>query len=164
MQIAQKGAKYISSSPSEFSLPKVFRMSEVKEGEEPKEVWERMGVKTEMQWREAYTSLRAQTGSDSSQITVFQFTSLNGVLEARPILSPKRKANVVQSFPILQEELYNVRQPGTQVQHLCTKLHGLNLNLFAGLFLVIQGHDAWLWHGWLPRGDEENENAATGKC
>ncbi len=112
MQIAKSAAKQlVSSQLPEFNLTGTLKLSEVEEGEEPKEFWERLGVKTEMNWREAYASLAGQDQGNFSQVQAFRFTSLSGSFEAISVLSPQRKSKVQNSFPILQEDLYNAQQP-----------------------------------------------------
>ncbi|CAG9794016.1 unnamed protein product [Diatraea saccharalis] len=107
-------------------------ITEVKEGEEPKEVLEALGVAN----KQHYSSVLGagiDVGGDCSP-RLFHFTDLGGQFEANEVLSPLRHENLVTPFPFEQKELYSASQPA--------------------LFLLDDGKIVWLWQGWWPRGED----------
>lgn len=107
------------------------KITEVKEGEEPKEVLEALGVAN----KQYYNSVMGG-GKQSGDVTtrLFQFTDLGGQFEANEVLSPLRHEQLVTPFPFEQKELYSASQPA--------------------LFLLDDGKNVWLWQGWWPRGED----------
>ncbi|XP_013172087.1 PREDICTED: uncharacterized protein LOC106121130 isoform X2 [Papilio xuthus] len=106
------------------------KITEVKEGEEPREVLEALGGAN----KQYYSSVL--TGGAPADVTMrlFHFTDLGGQFEANEVLSPLRHEHLVTPFPFEQKELYSASQPA--------------------LFLVDDGQAVWLWQGWWPRGED----------
>ena len=71
-------------------------------------------------------------------------TSVSGVFDVHEIINPSRSPDLPTKFPVLQTDLYKASQPG--------------------LFLVDNGHEVYLWQGWWPEGDENQENVLTGSA
>ncbi|KAH9635379.1 hypothetical protein HF086_017628, partial [Spodoptera exigua] len=89
------------------------KITEVREGEEPKEVLEALGVAN----KQHYTSLlggagRGPGGGAGGTPRLFHFTDLGGQFEANEVLSPLRHEHLVTPFPFDQKELYSASQPG----------------------------------------------------
>lgn len=87
-------------------------ITEVKEGEEPKEVLEALGVAN----KQYYNSVLSG-GKECSDGTprLFHFTDLSGQFEANEVLSPLRHEHLATPFPFEQKELYSASQPGELV-------------------------------------------------
>ncbi|CAH2039431.1 unnamed protein product, partial [Iphiclides podalirius] len=107
------------------------RITEVKEGEEPKEVLDALGVANKQYYNSV---LCARDASGDTTLRLFHFTDLGGQFEANEVLSPLRHEQLVTPFPFEQRELYSASQPA--------------------LFLVDDGQAVWLWQGWWPRGED----------
>ncbi|KAJ8715962.1 hypothetical protein PYW08_013247 [Mythimna loreyi] len=108
------------------------KITEVREGEEPKEVLEALGVAN----KQHYTSVLGGSGAAPGGVTprLFHFSDLGGQFEAHEVLSPLRHEHLATPFPFDQKELYSASQPA--------------------LFLLDDGACVWLWHGWWPRGED----------
>ncbi|KAL0822341.1 hypothetical protein ABMA28_004438 [Loxostege sticticalis] len=109
-----------------------LKITEVKEGEEPKEVLEALGVANK-QYYNSVLSGGKEVGGDTTP-RLFHFTDLGGQFEANEVLSPLRHEHLVTPFPFEQKELYSASQPA--------------------LFLLDDGNAVWLWQGWWPRGED----------
>ncbi|CAG7834921.1 unnamed protein product [Allacma fusca] len=142
-KIAINGANKIIEAPHQYlNYHGSLRLIELEEGEESLQFLSCLNVQNKNKLTDSYACLKDRKPQDYAEVTVFGFSSLQGSFEATPVLSLKRKSDSPEAFPILQEELYSAQQPK--------------------LFLISRGRVTWLWHGWTPRGDEENENATTG--
>ncbi|XP_045495492.1 uncharacterized protein LOC123694186 isoform X3 [Colias croceus] len=108
------------------------KVVEIKEGEEPKEVLEALGVANK-QYYNTVLSAGREAGADVTP-RLFHFTDLSGQFEAHEVLSPLRHESLVTPFPFEQKELYSASQPA--------------------LFLLDDGKCVWLWQGWWPRGED----------
>ncbi|KPJ08030.1 Supervillin [Papilio machaon] len=106
------------------------KITEVKEGEEPREVLEALGGAN----KQYYSSVLAGGAPADVTMRLFHFTDLGGQFEANEVLSPLRHEHLVTPFPFEQKELYSASQPA--------------------LFLVDDGQTVWLWQGWWPRGED----------
>ncbi|XP_030021747.2 supervillin isoform X2 [Manduca sexta] len=109
-----------------------WKITEVREGEEPKEVLEALGVAN----KQSYNSVMSGGKESGGDVTprLFHFTDLSGQFEANEVLSPLRHEHLVTPFPFEQKELYSASQPA--------------------LFLLDDGKNVWLWQGWWPRGED----------
>ncbi|CAH1638568.1 unnamed protein product [Spodoptera littoralis] len=107
------------------------KITEVREGEEPKEVLEALGVANKQHYMSVLGGGREVGGSSPR---LFHFTDLGGQFEANEVLSPLRHEHLVTPFPFDQKELYSASQPA--------------------LFLLDDGVCVWLWQGWWPRGED----------
>lgn len=87
-----------------------MKITEVKEGEEPKEVLEALGVANKQHYN-SVLSCGKDSGGDVTP-RLFHFTDLGGQFEANEVLSPLRHESLVTPFPFEQKELYTVSQPG----------------------------------------------------
>ncbi|XP_050666476.1 supervillin isoform X3 [Leptidea sinapis] len=105
---------------------------EVKEGEEPKEVLEGLGVANKQHYNSVLSAGREAGGDVTPRL--FHFTDLSGQFEANEVLSPLRHESLVMPFPFEQKELYSASQPA--------------------LFLLDDGKCVWLWQGWWPKGED----------
>lgn len=87
-----------------------WKITEVKEGEEPKEVLDALGVAN----KQYYNSVMSSGKESCSEVTprLFHFTDLGGQFEANEVLSPLRHEHLVTPFPFEQKELYSASQPG----------------------------------------------------
>jgi supervillin len=142
-KIAINGANKIIEAPHQYlNYHGSLRLIPLEEGEESLQFLSCLNVQNKNKLTDSYACLRDRNPEDYSEVIVFGFSSLQGSFEATPVVSVKRKSDSLEAFPILQEELYSAQQPK--------------------LFLISRGSDTWLWQGWTPRGDEENENATTG--
>jgi len=140
-KIVQNGLRYIENNPSPWGVigtPKIF---EVEEGDETLTFLNCFSITSAMIFRESYASFMGRSPGESSKTHIFALSSLTGNFEASPVFSTKRKRGHHEVFPVFQEDVYNAPQP-------C-------------LFLLSNGQDTFLWQGWRPR-DEENENTSTG--
>ncbi|XP_028168519.1 supervillin isoform X1 [Ostrinia furnacalis] len=108
------------------------KITEVKEGEEPKEVLEALGVANKQYYNSVLGGGRDVGGDTTARL--FHFTDLSGQFEANEMLSPLRHEHLVTPFPFEQKELYSASQPA--------------------LFLLDDGSNVWLWQGWWPRGED----------
>ncbi|CAG4946890.1 unnamed protein product [Parnassius apollo] len=108
-----------------------IKITEVKEGEEPKEVLEALGVANKQYYN---SMLSGKEANCDVTLRLFHFTDLGGQFEANEVLSPLRHEHLVTPFPFEQKELYSASQPA--------------------LFLVDDGQAVWLWQGWWPRGED----------
>ncbi|XP_026317015.1 uncharacterized protein LOC113228083 isoform X4 [Hyposmocoma kahamanoa] len=129
--IARKSSYLFRSNVSDIKI------TEVKEGEEPKEVLEALGCANKQ-----YYNAVLNGGKEGADVTprLYHFTDLGGQFEAHEVLSPLRHEHLVTPFPFEQKELYSASQPA--------------------LFLLDDGLNVWLWQGWWPRGvDGELEPA-----
>ncbi|XP_053606861.1 uncharacterized protein LOC128673207 isoform X2 [Plodia interpunctella] len=108
------------------------KITEVKEGEEPKEVLDALGVANKQHYNSVLSGGRECGGEGTPRL--FHFTDLGGQFEANEVLSPLRHEHLVTPFPFDQKELYSASQPA--------------------LFLVDDGQAVWLWQGWWPRGED----------
>ncbi|XP_047026886.1 supervillin-like isoform X3 [Helicoverpa zea] len=102
------------------------KIVEVKEGEEPREVLEALGVANKQQWM----GLVGKECGGEGTARLFHFTDLGGQFEANEVLSPLRHEHLATPFPFDQKELYSASQPA--------------------LFLLDDGACVWLWQGWWP--------------
>uniref|UniRef100_A0A2A4K731 HP domain-containing protein n=1 Tax=Heliothis virescens TaxID=7102 RepID=A0A2A4K731_HELVI len=102
------------------------KIVEVREGEEPKEVLEALGVANKQQWM----GLVGKECGGEGTARLFHFTDLGGQFEANEVLSPLRHEHLATPFPFDQKELYSASQPA--------------------LFLLDDGACVWLWQGWWP--------------
>ncbi|XP_059054071.1 uncharacterized protein LOC131848282 isoform X2 [Achroia grisella] len=107
------------------------KITEVKEGEEPKEVLDALGVANKQYYNSVLGGVK--TGGELTP-RLFHFTDLGGQFEANEVLSPLRHEHLVTPFPFEQKELYSASQPA--------------------LFLLDDGKSVWLWQGWWPRGED----------
>ena len=82
--------------------------------------------------------------SFSHTLRLFHMTSVSGVFDVHEIINPSRSPDLPTKFPVLQTDLYKASQPA--------------------LFLVDNGHEVYLWQGWWPEGDENQENVLTGSA
>ncbi|XP_049874124.1 supervillin-like isoform X2 [Pectinophora gossypiella] len=124
--IARKSTYFFGSKVSDVKI------TEVKEGEEPKEVLEALGVANK-QYYNSVLGASKDVGCDKTP-RLFHFTDLGGQFEANEVLSPLRHDHLVTPFPFEQKELYSASQPA--------------------LFLLDDGIAVWLWQGWWPRGED----------
>ncbi|CAG4962744.1 unnamed protein product [Colias eurytheme] len=108
------------------------KVVEIKEGEEPKEVLEALGVANKQYYNTVLSAGREAGGDVTPRL--FHFTDLSGQFEAHEVLSPLRHESLVTPFPFEQKELYSASQPA--------------------LFLLDDGKCVWLWQGWWPRGED----------
>ncbi|KAL3854898.1 hypothetical protein ACJMK2_014134 [Sinanodonta woodiana] len=115
---------------------------EMEEGEEKLEFWRLMDVLKND--RSAYFSLLKDPRSFTHTLRLFHMTSVSGVFEVQEILNPSRTRDYFSPFPVIQADLYKASQPG--------------------LFLVDSGFEVYLWQGWWPEGDKEQENVHTGSA
>ncbi|XP_053386334.1 uncharacterized protein LOC123538762 isoform X4 [Mercenaria mercenaria] len=115
---------------------------EVEEGEEKTDFWRMMNV--HIRDRSKYHCLLNNPESFSHTLRLFHMTSVSGVFEAHEIMNPSRTPELPTKFPVLQADLYMAQQPT--------------------LFLVDNGHEVYLWQGWWPEGDEDQENILTGSA
>ncbi|CAH0398859.1 unnamed protein product [Chilo suppressalis] len=102
-----------------------IEITEVKEGEEPKEVLEALGVANKQHYSSVLGAGRDVGGDSTARL--FHFTDLGGQFEANEVLSPLRHEHLVTPFPFEQKELYSASQPA--------------------LFLLDDGKIVWLWQG-----------------
>lgn len=107
-------------------------INEVREGEEPKEVLDALGVANKQYYNSVVGGGREACGDITPRL--FHFTDLGGQFEANEVLSPLRHEHLVTPFPFEQKELYSASQPA--------------------LFLLDDGKCVWLWQGWWPRGED----------
>ncbi|XP_045486740.1 uncharacterized protein LOC111003770 isoform X2 [Pieris rapae] len=124
--------KLVSRNPKSLFGDKSAKVSEIKEGEEPKEVLEALGVANK-QYYNSVLSAGKEAGADVTP-RLFHFTDLSGQFEANEVLSPLRHESLITSFPFEQRELYSASQPA--------------------LFLLDDGKSVWVWQGWWPRGED----------
>ncbi|XP_077581116.1 supervillin [Stigmatopora nigra] len=108
---------------------------ECDEGTEPPGFWEALGHKD----RKAYDCMLQDTGKFNFTPRLFQLTSTSGDFVATEFFHPSRASDLVTSLPFLQEDLYNVAQPG--------------------MFLVDNFHEVYLWQGWWPQDSESTGSA-----
>ncbi|XP_077472394.1 supervillin [Stigmatopora argus] len=108
---------------------------ECDEGMEPPGFWEALGHKD----RKAYDCMLQDTGKFNFTPRLFQLTSTSGEFVATEFFHPSRASDLVTSLPFLQEDLYNVAQPG--------------------MFLVDNFHEVYLWQGWWPQDSESTGSA-----
>ncbi|XP_075978885.1 uncharacterized protein LOC142978355 isoform X3 [Anticarsia gemmatalis] len=108
------------------------KITEVREGEEPKEVLDALGVANKQYYNSVVGGGRETCGDVTPRL--FHFTDLGGQFEANEVLSPLRHDHLVTPFPFEQKELYSASQPA--------------------LFLLDDGKCVWLWQGWWPRGED----------
>ena len=113
-----------------------------------------------------YCPIRDGSSEQYSDTKAFVFSSIQGSFESTPVVSMKRKTGSPESFPILQEELYSAQQPRKFFKPSPLQFYWSVSShiLCTGLFLISRGPESWLWQGWCPLGDEENENTATGRA
>lgn len=86
------------------------KITEVREGEEPKEVLEALGVANKQHYTSVLGGGREGVGSMTPRL--FHFTDLGGQFEANEVLSPLRHEHLATPFPFDQKELYSASQPG----------------------------------------------------
>ncbi|CAB3220517.1 unnamed protein product [Arctia plantaginis] len=109
-----------------------IEITEVREGEEPKEVLSALGVANKQYYNSVVGAGREAGGDVTPRL--FHFTDLGGQFEANEVLSPLRHDHLVTPFPFEQKELYSASQPA--------------------LFLLDDGKCVWLWQGWWPCGED----------
>ncbi|XP_061169748.1 uncharacterized protein LOC133179062 isoform X3 [Saccostrea echinata] len=117
-------------------------ITEMEEGSERPEFWSALRVKPNT--RSLYCSLLNDPTSYDYTLRVFHMTSASGSFDVHEILNPSRTPDLSTPFPVLQSDLYNASQPG--------------------LFLVDDDNIMYLWHGWWPEADAEEENILTGSA
>lgn len=102
--IARKSKHLFGQKVSEVQI------TEVREGEEPREVLEALGVAN----KQHYAAVLAGAKGSAAEVTprLFHFTDLAGQFEANEVLSPLRHEHLVTPFPFEQKELYSASQPG----------------------------------------------------
>lgn len=88
------------------------KITEVREGEEPKEVLEALGVANKQHYMSV---LGGGRDVGASMPRLFHFTDLGGQFEANEVLSPLRHEHLVTPFPFDQKELYSASQPGEKL-------------------------------------------------
>jgi supervillin len=86
------------------------KIVEIKEGEEPKEVLDALGVANKQHYS-SVLSVGKEASWDGTP-RLFHFTDLGGQFEANEVLSPLRHEHLVTPFPFEQKELYSASQPG----------------------------------------------------
>lgn len=114
--IAFEAAKKMASKKhvdSFYSTIGDVKVTEVKEGDEPKPVIDMLGGAN----RELYHSLVSKQNKteDEEGLTtprLFHFTDLSGQFDAIEVLSPLRHESLVTAYPFSQQELYSASQPG----------------------------------------------------
>ncbi|KAL1518089.1 hypothetical protein ABEB36_001766 [Hypothenemus hampei] len=104
---------------------------EVQEGEETEEFLNELSGD-----REYYHSLLHASETYDFTPRLFKFESLTGSFTANEILCPHRSKHSTP-YPFVQSELYNSSQPA--------------------LYLFDNHYELWLWHGWWPENDKDNE-------
>ncbi|XP_047516386.1 supervillin-like isoform X2 [Pieris napi] len=124
--------KLVSRNSKSLFGDQSAKVLEIKEGEEPKEVLEALGVANK-QYYNSVLSAGKEAGGDVTP-RLFHFTDLSGQFEANEVLSPLRHESLLTSFPFEQRELYSASQPA--------------------LFLLDDGKSVWVWQGWWPRGED----------
>ncbi|XP_046380954.2 supervillin-like isoform X3 [Haliotis rufescens] len=117
-------------------------VTEVEEGSEKSDFWGPLGGRP----KDSYISLIKDPQVYQHTVRLFYMCSVSGVFKVSEVLYEARSNDLVSPFPFLQADLYNesVSQPA--------------------LFLVDNDHEVYLWQGWWPVGDEEQENVATGSA
>ncbi|KAL4217138.1 hypothetical protein ACF0H5_023592 [Mactra antiquata] len=117
-------------------------ITEIDEGNERIDFWRTMNVHKDD--RTKYHCLLNNPESFSHTLRLFHMTSVSGVFEAQEVLNPSRTQELPTKFPVIQTDLYMAQQPA--------------------LFLIDNGHEVYLWQGWWPEGDEDQENVLTGSA
>ncbi|XP_028029048.1 supervillin-like isoform X1 [Bombyx mandarina] len=130
--IAIELANKLIARKSDYLFGGELEISEVKEGDEPKEVLEGLGVSNKQYYNSVLSGGREAGGDVTPRL--FHFTDASGQFEANEVLSPLRHEQLVTPFPFEQKELYSASQPA--------------------LFLLDDGLHVWLWQGWWPRGED----------
>ncbi|XP_041102929.1 supervillin-like isoform X3 [Polyodon spathula] len=103
---------------------------ECDEGAEPVGFWEAVGKRD----RKAYDCMLQDPGKFNFTPRLFILSSSSGEFLATEYLYHSRHAELVNSLPFLQEDLYTAPQPA--------------------LFLVDNHHEVYLWQGWWPTDSE----------
>ncbi|KAK6166060.1 hypothetical protein SNE40_022841 [Patella caerulea] len=134
--------KLKNNCPLEVGLHKdaSILITEMEEGEEKAQIWGAL----ESRDRSLYMSLLNEPRSLEHTVRLFHMTSVSGVFEVIELLNPARCEDLYTPFPFLQSDLYKVSQPA--------------------LFLVDNHREVYLWHGWWPEGEEDEENVHTGSA
>lgn len=103
--------KLIARKPNYlFENANDIKITEVREGEEPKQVLEALGVANKQHYNSVLNGGK-DCGADVTP-RMFHFTDLGGQFEANEVLSPLRHEHLVTPFPFEQKELYSASQPG----------------------------------------------------
>ncbi|XP_058875616.1 supervillin-like isoform X2 [Acipenser ruthenus] len=103
---------------------------ECDEGAEPGGFWEAVGKRD----RKAYDCMLQDPGKFNFTPRLFILSSSSGEFHATEYLYHSRHAELVNSLPFLQEDLYTAPQPA--------------------LFMVDNHHEVYLWQGWWPTDGE----------
>ncbi|MGH0159354.1 UNVERIFIED_CONTAM: hypothetical protein FKN15_038709 [Acipenser sinensis] len=103
---------------------------ECDEGAEPGGFWEAVGKRD----RKAYDCMLQDPGKFNFTPRLFILSSSSGEFLATEYLYHSRHAELVNSLPFLQEDLYTAPQPA--------------------LFMVDNHHEVYLWQGWWPTDSE----------
>ncbi|KAL5006122.1 hypothetical protein ScPMuIL_017280 [Solemya velum] len=117
-------------------------VTEMEEGAEMSQFWHILDVSRGN--RSDYFSLLKDPSPCVHTLRLFHMSSVSGVFSVNEIQNASRSNEHITPFPFLQSELYKVSQPA--------------------LFLVDNGVEMYLWHGWWPEGDLDIENVQTGSA
>ncbi|KAL4624638.1 supervillin-like [Arapaima gigas] len=137
-QVGRRAANRIKEQcPLEAGLHSSSKVTihECDEGGEPAGFWEAVGRRD----RKAYDCMLQDPGKFNFTPRLFQLSSSSGEFTAVEFFYPARHADVVNSLPFLQEDLYTATQPA--------------------LFLVDNFHEVYLWQGWWPQDCESTGSA-----
>lgn len=102
--------KLIARKPSYLFEVSDIKITEIKEGEEPKTVLEALGVANKQHYNSVLDGGKDCGGDVTPRL--FHFSDLGGQFEANEVLSPLRHQSLVTPFPFEQKELYTDSQPG----------------------------------------------------
>lgn len=132
IQRAEDGVKNYKEKVSKLHS-KSFEIIDIREGDESNEFWDTLGDE------EDYMSYLEVTKSFDFTPRCFTFDSLHGYFRFSEITSTAYSPDHICPFPILQNDLYELSQPG--------------------LVFIDLKHKMFLWQGWWPASDDENIDA-----
>ncbi|XP_031552227.1 supervillin-like isoform X2 [Actinia tenebrosa] len=112
-----------------------LEVQEFEEGDEPDLFWDAL------RGDQSHVSLKEDSRKYDFTLRVFSLNSSSGQFVATELLNPSRSSSVTTPYPIRQSQLYSASQPA--------------------IFLIDAHHELYMWQGWWPRDEEENEMQAT---
>ncbi|XP_056635872.1 uncharacterized protein LOC130444644 isoform X1 [Diorhabda sublineata] len=135
-KVAKKAVENLMRyKPSELNLDRFdedLDIIELREGDESEEFFNIIGKD-----RDSYYSLVNKDEDTEHTARLFRLSSITGDFVATEILCPHRSEHS-SPYPFVQSELYSSSQPA--------------------LFLIDNNHELWLWQGYWPEKDDDDED------
>uniref|UniRef100_A0A6P7GW16 Supervillin-like n=1 Tax=Diabrotica virgifera virgifera TaxID=50390 RepID=A0A6P7GW16_DIAVI len=126
----------MKNKPSELNLDQFdedLDIIELTEGSESEDFFSIIGTED----RNSYYSLQNNEESFDHTMRLFRMSSITGDFVASEVLCPHRSEHS-SPYPFVQSELYSSSQPA--------------------LFLIDNHHELWLWQGYWPEKDDDNDS------